>query len=103
MIQNSDRIPPALVSVVVPLFNEGPTLEALCRRMIVALSGANWEFEIIFVDDGSTDGSAETIRATCEIRRARTLCAPANELWEIGCVGCWYPDGARYGRGYYRR
>jgi len=64
MIQNANPSQPArpFVSVVVPVLNERPSLEALCQRMTVALAGAKYAFEIIFVDDGSTDGSSETIR-----------------------------------------
>src|ERR1039458_10530847 len=51
------------VSVIVPLLNEGPTLEALCRLMSSTLRAAGFRFEIIFVDDGNTDDSAKTLRA----------------------------------------
>jgi glycosyltransferase involved in cell wall biosynthesis len=45
----------ALVSVVVPLYNESPTLAALYDEVSAALAGRNWE--IVYVDDGSTDNS----------------------------------------------
>jgi glycosyltransferase involved in cell wall biosynthesis len=44
-----------LVSVVVPLYNEAATLGALYDEVSVALAGMRWE--IVYVDDGSTDGS----------------------------------------------
>jgi glycosyltransferase involved in cell wall biosynthesis len=53
----------AFVSVVVPLLDEGPTFEALCRRMSTALEDGGFKFENRYVDDGSTDDSAETMRA----------------------------------------
>jgi undecaprenyl-phosphate 4-deoxy-4-formamido-L-arabinose transferase len=43
------------LSVVVTVFNEAGSLEELCRRAVAALEGR--DFELIFVDDGSTDGS----------------------------------------------
>lgn len=46
-----------LVSVVVPLLNEGVTLERLYRELDAALSPTGLEWEVVFVDDGSTDGS----------------------------------------------
>lgn len=50
------------VSVVVPVFNEAGTLEQLHREVCTELErSAEW-FEIIFIDDGSTDGSAEIVR-----------------------------------------
>jgi glycosyltransferase involved in cell wall biosynthesis len=45
------------LSVVVPLLNEEATLEALYRELETALTSAGLEWEVVFVDDGSTDGS----------------------------------------------
>ena len=50
-----DAPPAAEVSVVVTVFNEAGSLEELCRRAVAALDGR--DFELIVVDDGSTDGS----------------------------------------------
>ncbi len=47
------------VSVVVPIFNEAPTLEALCSGIQAALAGR--PHEILLIDDGSTDATWETI------------------------------------------
>jgi len=46
-----------LLSVVVPLLNEDATLEPLYRELEAALSTAELDWEVVFVDDGSTDGS----------------------------------------------
>lgn len=46
-----------VVSVVVPLLNEEPTLERLYQELQAALTPLGNEWEVIFVDDGSTDGS----------------------------------------------
>jgi glycosyltransferase involved in cell wall biosynthesis len=45
------------VSVVIPIHNEEPNLEALHRELTDAFSGWGRSYEIIFVDDGSTDKS----------------------------------------------
>ncbi len=45
------------VSVVVTLYNEAACVEELYRRTIAALDRGPWAFELIFVDDGSTDGT----------------------------------------------
>jgi glycosyltransferase involved in cell wall biosynthesis len=51
----------SLVSIVVPLFNEQATLADLYAQVSDALDGSRWE--IVYVDDGSTDGSyAELVR-----------------------------------------
>jgi glycosyltransferase involved in cell wall biosynthesis len=51
------------VSVVVPLFNEAATLEALYSEVEAAFDELGMAWEIVYVDDGSTDGSyAELVR-----------------------------------------
>jgi dolichol-phosphate mannosyltransferase len=46
-----------LLSVVVPLLNEEATLEQLYRELEAALAPTGLDWEVVFVDDGSTDGS----------------------------------------------
>ena len=48
------------ISVVIPVCNEVDNVAPLAREIVAALSGR--EFEIIFVDDGSTDGTAAAVR-----------------------------------------
>jgi undecaprenyl-phosphate 4-deoxy-4-formamido-L-arabinose transferase len=45
------------VSVVVPLFNEEATIEEVYRQAVAALEATGKPYELIFVDDGSTDGT----------------------------------------------
>ncbi|MFH2008067.1 MAG: glycosyltransferase family 2 protein [bacterium] len=49
------------VSVVVPCFNEAPSLETLHEELCRALEGAGLTFEVVYVDDGSTDGTWEVL------------------------------------------
>src|SRR5690242_16884113 len=51
------------LSIVIPLFNEEPTLEELYRRLTAVLSVLGRTYEIVFVDDGSTDGTALALAA----------------------------------------
>jgi glycosyltransferase involved in cell wall biosynthesis len=46
-----------LVSVVVPLLNEEATVGALHAEVSAALEHAGIDWELVYVDDGSTDGS----------------------------------------------
>ena len=50
---------PVDVSVVLPLYNEVTHLEAEVSRIRKSLQESELAFEIIIVDDGSTDGSGE--------------------------------------------
>ena len=49
------------LSVVVPIYNEQENVENLHREIVKALAG-RFDFEIIFVDDGSTDRTYENAR-----------------------------------------
>src|SRR5271165_5428562 len=57
-----------LLSVVVPVHNEEANLPELHRRLTATLAGLDGPAEIVYVDDGSTDRSAELIR---ELMRTR--------------------------------
>ena len=48
---------PPHISVVVPLLNEEESLRELYEKIASTLREAGKRYEIIFVDDGSTDGS----------------------------------------------
>ncbi len=50
------------ISVVVPVFNEEPNIRELIRRITAALDGLNRPFEIVVVDDGSSDGSVALLK-----------------------------------------
>lgn len=52
------KSPKDRVSVTVPVYNSGSTLAILCERIIRTLEAKSIEFEIILVDDGSSDDSA---------------------------------------------
>jgi len=49
------------LSVVVPLFNEAATIDELHRRLTSVLFLIGVESEIIYVDDGSSDGTGEAL------------------------------------------
>lgn len=49
------------ISVIVPLLNERESLAELAERIDKALSGHGLSYEVIMVDDGSTDGSWEEV------------------------------------------
>ena len=51
-----------LISIVVPCFNEEEVLRSTNRRLIGVLEQLSLRFEILYVDDGSTDGTAEILR-----------------------------------------
>ena len=51
------ELPAPDVSIVVTLYNEAGSVDELYRRAIAALDPGPRTFELIFIDDGSTDGT----------------------------------------------
>lgn len=54
------------VSIVIPVFNEQESLPALLTRTLAACRQLTQTFEIVLVDDGSTDNSAEMLTDAAE-------------------------------------
>ncbi len=57
---------PVLLSTVIPVFNEVDSLEGLHAELSEVAQANSYELDIIFVDDGSTDGSWQSIRRLAE-------------------------------------
>jgi len=51
-----------LLSIVVPAFNEQENLEILYNRVAKTMAELDMDWELVLVDDGSTDSSREVIR-----------------------------------------
>ena len=77
-----------LISFVVPVFNEHESLKELARGIATHVQGLTSAYEIIFVDDGSTDDSARVVTTMASSdRRIRlvqfaTNCGKAEALTE---------------------
>ncbi len=56
----------ASLSVVIPVYNERENLPLLHSALKEALTDLSLPWEVVFVDDGSTDGSAEVLEALAQ-------------------------------------
>ncbi|WP_036385588.1 glycosyltransferase family 2 protein [Muricauda sp. MAR_2010_75] len=54
------------ISIVIPLLNEQESLNELHDWIVRVMQSNHFLYEIIFIDDGSTDGSWETIKELSE-------------------------------------
>lgn len=54
--------PPLTLTVVVPVFNEEEVLPVFHRRLVNALTGVQGGWEVVYIDDGSTDNSHQILK-----------------------------------------
>ncbi|MDX9973678.1 MAG: glycosyltransferase family 2 protein [FCB group bacterium] len=62
LVQNNSATP-GLMTILIPCFNEQDNVDPLYGRLTKALQDYGRPFELLFVDDGSTDATFERLRA----------------------------------------
>lgn len=67
---------PPQVTVVLPCYNERDHVEQEVKRIRAALEAAGMTYELLCVDDGSTDGTREVLQS---IPGIRTILFPRNQ------------------------
>lgn len=53
------------ISIIVPLYNEEDVFETLIQRLTHVIDAAKFQCEVVLINDGSTDNTAELINLTC--------------------------------------
>ena len=67
------------LSIIIPVYNELENVEALHQEIVSVLSPVFHHMEVIFVDDGSTDGTSQHLRKLAENdAHLRVLCHKGN-------------------------
>jgi dolichol-phosphate mannosyltransferase len=68
-----------VLSVVIPLFNEEAVLETTWNTLVQHLETLGVDYEVVFVDDGSTDRSRAILVARAQVDpRVRVVCLSRN-------------------------
>ena len=57
----------ALISIIIPVYNEEGNIALITSRLTDVLKTLDYQYEIIFVDDGSSDNTLGDIKATATI------------------------------------
>jgi glycosyltransferase involved in cell wall biosynthesis len=65
-MRNSQQPTKLDISVIVPFFNEEENIDAVYRSVVAALDPLGKDYEIIFVDDGSSDRTVKRAHALAE-------------------------------------
>ena len=78
MTEHASQVAPAAgteldVSIILPVYNEVEHLEQEVDRIRAAMDASDYSYEIIVVDDGSSDGSGEAAEAIGGLRVFRFL------------------------------
>jgi len=89
-VPNPNNIPAVGISIIIPAYNEGDVIADLVMAIHAVMEGHGETYEIIVVDDGSSD---ETTQAACRVG-ARVIRHPYN----IG-NGAAIKTGIRQARG----
>jgi dolichol-phosphate mannosyltransferase len=55
----------ALISIVIPAFNEEGNIARLEQELLAALMPLAYRFEFLVIDNGSTDGTRDLVKAIC--------------------------------------
>lgn len=63
--QNRDKIKFNKISIVIPFLNEEESLNPLANEIRKVLKQTNLSYEVIFIDDGSTDNSLKAVKEIC--------------------------------------
>lgn len=76
------------ISIVVPVRNEEGNILPLTEEVLAALQGKSWTFELVFVDDGSTDATWNRINEAARMHsplvrglRHGVSCGQSAALW----------------------
>jgi glycosyltransferase involved in cell wall biosynthesis len=72
--------PPRLVSVVVPAHNEQDTVERFVARTAAAFALLGDDWELVYVDDGSTDSTAAAVVAAAAVQERVRLVRQRRQL-----------------------
>ncbi len=86
---------PKLISLVIPIYNEEKNISPLYAELQKVTSGSDFDFELIFVNDGSTDGSIlELNKIAEEDKKIKIIDFAKNFGKEIALsAGCHFSKG----------
>jgi glycosyltransferase involved in cell wall biosynthesis len=84
----------SLLSIVVPVFNEQESLDELLPFIDAAIAACGQPYEIVFVDDGSTDRSLEILQAIAASRSGVRVFSFRRNLGKSAALLCGFQMAA---------
>ena len=81
-------------SIVIPVYNEVESLDELVLSIEAVMASMARDYEIVFVDDGSTDGSFQKLKTLAEGRPAIRLFSFRRNLGKSPALTCGFQKAA---------
>jgi len=78
------------VSIIFPLLNESENIEFSYNKINEIMKQTNLTFEILYVDDGSTDNSAELIKELCKKDKNVRLISFSRNFGQQSAIMCGF-------------
>ena len=78
------------LSIVIPVYNEDQSLRELLASIEAAMSGLDLGYEVVFVDDGSTDGSFERLKSLSQTHDRIRLFSFRRNLGKSAALLCGF-------------
>ena len=93
----SDAMEPdrSLLSVVVPIYNEEENIPLVHTELKYALEQLRRSYEIIYVDDGSTDASARRLEKIASADPTVTVIRFRRNHGQTAAIALWGPSPIR--------
>ena len=85
------------LSIVIPVYNEKESLQELVASIEQAMTPADASYEMVFVDDGSTDGTFDTLKSLAQTRERVRVFSFRRNLGKSSALLC----GFYWARGQY--
>lgn len=95
MLDYGDFSMKKLISIVIPIYNEEPGISELFKRLSASLNKIEYNFEIILVENGSSDNS---IKKLLEVRKKDKRFKILQLAKNVGCDGGIFA-GLAYAKG----
>jgi glycosyltransferase involved in cell wall biosynthesis len=89
-LQKTALVTAPTFSVVIPVYNEVESLDELVESVESAMSSIGGGHEIVFVDDGSIDGSFQKLKGLAESRPAIRLFSFRRNLGKSQALACGF-------------